>query len=378
MRQSILKGYAHMISSVKKRFIDAQKYHGLSTEPSIKLCNQLIRFGFWLMSNEYPVGVLDCTPIKSIRGTLPNGFYTWWSKFLTSQGESEIILDPKDFSGDFNIDKFNSETNGYKIRDETKPAYVIFFQGIQGTGKSTLGNYVETNIDKLSVQVIEQDRFYGCTNSTQGFLYHCINNFDGPDVILITRCNANLKQYERYLDICKKLPTVIKFICPNIVNPLYLSVCLEGVINRSSCGDNLLVGREEFPIEQAFEFIMGNYKEFKIHEDAYPIHMIKENDELLDKSNKFLKSCQTKSIVNTNNYIKWINESKDTLHDLRFSVETIGKQIIKVINDLVCGKLKGINIIKDKIKGDKHSKIIKNVETTNVKSHKSKSFGKFT
>lgn len=331
MRQSIIKGYAYMVDSVKKRFIDAQKYHGLNTSASIRMCNQLSKFGFWLMDKEYPVSVLGHVPVNSIRGCLPNGFSYYWNKYLAETEDNEQVFTFEDF-GDFDECAFSSSTEPYVSRNYTNPAIVLFLQGLQGSGKSTLGQHVKYELEKTGkkVVIVEQDRFYGCTISCQGYLFHNIKNSLGPDIILVTRCNANPKQYERYLQICHKLPSLVSFAVPHCVDELYLGVCLEGVLNRSSSGDLMIVGRKEYPIEEATEFIFGNYRDFKRQRTNNEIHVYTPDDKLLDLAKKtYSQSIKTK---NNKVYTDWVIANKDELHEIRCSIPALGNEIIKIIN----------------------------------------------
>ena len=377
MRQSIMKGYSHMVDSVKKRFIDAQKYHGLNTDKSIIMCNQLNRFGFWLMNKEYPVSVLGHVPVNSIRGCLTNGFSHYWNQYLAETGEVEQVFTFEDF-GDFDECAFASSTEPYVSRNYTNPAIVLFLQGLQGSGKSTLGEYVKLELEKTGkkVVIVEQDRFSGCTISCQGFLAHNIKNSLGPDIILVTRCNANPKQYERYLQICHKLPALVAFAVPHCVDELYLGVCLEGVLNRSSSGDLMLVGRKEYSIEEATEFIFGNYRDFKryctlglpnaqskqildctlerpnaqskqildctlgskrpnaqskqiLDCTDNEFHVYTPNNKLLTES----KEAYSQSVKTKNNkvFTDWVASNKDELHRIRCSIPDLSNEIIKII-----------------------------------------------
>lgn len=331
MRQSILKGYAYMVDSVKKRFIDAQKYHGLNTNASIRMCNQLVKFGFWLMNKEYPVAVLGVTQVNSIRGCLVNGFSHYWTEYLTEMGEIEQVFTPADF-GDFDEVLFSSNTEPYISRNYSNPTCVVFFQGLQGSGKSTLGESVQSELAKVGkkVTIVEQDRFYGCTVSCQGYLYHNIKNSLGPDVILVTRCNANPKQFERYLQICHKLPSLVTFAVPHSVDELYLAVCLEGVLNRSESGDSLLVGRKEFPIEEATDFIMGNYRDFKRQKIDNEIHVYKDNIKLQEGA-KIIYSQIAKTKSNKV-FIDWVKTNKKELHSIRYPITNLTNEVIQIIN----------------------------------------------
>jgi hypothetical protein len=337
MRQSILKGYAYMVDSVKKRFIDAQKYHGLNTDSSIKMCNQLVKFGFWLMNKEIPVAVLGVTQVNSIRGFLLNGFATYWSQFLLQTGEVEQVFTPEDF-GDFDEALFSSSTEPYVTRNYSNPACVIFFQGLQGSGKSTLGQSVKSKLAKIGkrVAIVEQDRFYGCTASCQGYLYHNIKDASGPDVILVTRCNANPKQYERYLQICHKLPSVVTFVTPHCVDELYLAVSLSGVLNRSENGDSLLVGRKEYPIEEASQFIIGNYTDFECVTTGNKIHVYEHNPALQSMAKEAFG--QLKKTRSNKVFIDWVFSNAKELQAIRRPISELTKEIIQVVHKTTNGE----------------------------------------
>lgn len=340
LRQCVLKGYASFVDTLKKRFVDAQSYHGLGTNASIKMCNQLIKFGFWLMNNEYPVNVLGFMPVSSIRGELANGFCHYWTKFIDETKDTELVLTTDDF-GPFDKNDFLSKTEPYEVRNYINSATVIFMQGLQGSGKSTIGNHVKEQLEKEgnTVTIVEQDRFYGCTLSCQGYLYHSIKNANGPNVIIVTRCNANPTQYNKYLQICHKLPSIVSFVSPSSFNELYLAICLCGVMNRKSSGDKLLVGRKEYDIAEALQFIGKLYSEFQEHKSSFKLDLHSQNSELLEQA-RTLFSETTK----TNDYTKfitWITENKDTLQSLRHPVCAIGTQLIQYIHDTQ----RGVNIV---------------------------------
>jgi hypothetical protein len=343
MRQAILGGYAYMVETVKKRFIEAQKYHGLNTNASIKMCNQLIKFGFWLMNKEYPSAVLDVKQVNSIRGCLINGFYHYWSQYLLETGEKEQNFTLEDF-GEFDNIEFTKKTEPYKLRNYSEPVCVLFFQGIQGSGKSTLGQNIIDEINKLNdlnkkAIVVEQDRFYGCSLSCQGFLHHNIKNGDGPNIILVTRCNVNEKQYEKYLQLCHKLPSLVTFITPKNIDELYLAICLEGVLHRSANGDNLLVGRKEYPIEEASKFIIDNFKDLKKQKISNEINIFKDDIELKKEVKKiYLEYSKSK---NSKSFIDWVKINKEKLHNLRNTIKYLTTQIIDIIDKT----FRGINII---------------------------------
>ena len=144
--------------------------------------NQLIKFGFWLMNKEYPVAILGVIPVKSVRGCLPNGFYCYWSQYLKEMGDTEQEFGREDFnsessySSNFDEFEFMKNTEPYSTRNYSNPACVIFFQGLQGSGKSTLGQSVQAMLatSGKTVAIVEQDRFYGCTLSERKSVLNCI------------------------------------------------------------------------------------------------------------------------------------------------------------------------------------------------------------
>jgi hypothetical protein len=335
MRQAILKGYMYMYDTIKKRFIDAQQYHGLNTHASIKLTRLLMQFGKWLMNNEYPVAILGHMPIVATRGVLDNGFNTYWKIFLSETGCVEPVCTSDDF-GPFNKNEYIKETQMYSNRNYTKPAYVVFMQGIQGSGKSTVGEYVRVMLEERGIKtiIVEQDRFYGCTAACQGFLYHSIKDENGPDVIIITRCNTNVSQYRRYLDICHELPSIVIFTTALHMDELYLAISLSGVINRSSNGDLVMIGRKEYTIESSADMIIQNFKDFKKNDITNDYNIYHLNSELLDKAKIAVKRID--------HFIDFVKSNFKELHELRLSIHDIADQLFKIIMDTITGVTKNI------------------------------------
>jgi thymidylate kinase len=330
MRQVLLRGYKE-IESIRNRFIDAHTYHGLGTEASINVTNKLIQFGLWMMHKTYPVSVLGCIPINSIRGQLSNGFNTYWKQFINETSKSnEIIISPNDF-GPFDKNIYLEKTQIYNKRNYSDPAIVVFLQGLQGSGKSTVANWVceQLNSQGIKSAYIEQDIYWGDTNSCQGALYHLVANSLGPKVIIVSRCNANPTQYKRYIDVIHKLPSVVTFITPKSVDKLYLMVSLSGIINRSQQGDKLLVGRFEYPMEKVVEFTQKNYEEFVPQTKINIIHTHKDNSTLLTKA----ETCTSIQSI-----CKFVQDNWIQLHNLRFGIDEIGQQIIDIIIKTISNK----------------------------------------
>ena len=328
MRQILIRGYKE-IESIYKRFIQAQKYHGLNTTASIRITNQLIKFAFWMMSKYYPGSILGHLPIESVKGHLKSGFNTYWKEFITETKKPEIIVSLTDF-GIFDESIYLKNVELYHKRSYADPAIVVFIQGIQGSGKSTIANWICQNFTEYQTQYIEQDMFWGDTLACQGSLYHMIQNVSGPKVIIVSRCNVNEIQYKRYLEIVSKLPCIVSFISPQDIDMLYLMISLSGIINRSKSGDNLMVGRFEMPIEKIVEFTVQNFKCF---EPASKINTFQTHytDTELSVINESGKSMDNQQIIN------FVSKNYQKLNELRLPLEVIGKQIINIIKKTIDG-----------------------------------------
>ncbi len=335
MRQVILRGYKD-IDRIRTRFVQAQKYHGLNTKASIRVTNQLIQFAFWMMGKKYPCTVLGVTKVTSVKGQLPNGFNTYWTEWMGTTGNSDISIGLEDF-GDFVESEYLASTLLYKPRGWANPAIVIFFQGLQGSGKSTVGAEICLELAKAgkSSQYIEQDDYWGDTMACQGALHHAIGSDLGPEIILVTRCNTNQSQYKRYLDIAQKLPCVISFVSPSNFGPLYLMISLAGIIARSNSGDKLMVGRFEYPFSEVVGFTFKNFNEFELVKNSKQIDLFVDNSELATQAAQVVKSPQSAQPIQS--IEKFVKANSEKLNGLRLPVKQICFQILTHINNLSNG-----------------------------------------
>jgi hypothetical protein len=332
MRQIILRGYKE-IEHLKKRFVDAQKYHGLGTDASIRVTNQLFQFALWMMGQKYPCSVLGITKVSSVKGQLPNGFNTYWSEWLSKTGNFDINISLSDF-GEFSEETYLENTKLYQLR--TKPAIVIFFQGLQGSGKSTVGSEVCKQLlrNGITAKYIEQDDYWGDTLACQGALHHSIASQSGPNVILVTRCNANISQYKRYLDIAHRLPSIVSFVSPNNFGPLYLMMSLAGIIKRSNVGDNLMVGRFEYPFSEVIDFTVKNFKDFEIARCSLSLDIYQPNAEL--------EELATKSMASTHTIEEFVRSNCEKLNGLRCPIDEITQKIVTHVCQLNAGRISHI------------------------------------
>lgn len=257
-REIIVKrGYKALVS-LQQRFINAKDYHGLNTKKSIELTKLLFSFGFWLMENKFPCNVLSCNVLSCNES---GGFNKYWKQYVTT----EPIITVDDF-GEFDEEEYLSNTQLYQKRDYNNLATVIFLQGLQGSGKSTIAKILTTKLN--NAEFVEQDQFSGDTMACQGKLFHLINNIDGPKYIIVSRCNVEEKQYASYLKICYSLPTKVLFISPENICDTYLAVSLAGILERQN----------NYTFETAFDFTQINYNKFKVHPNANLIKIIKETN----------------------------------------------------------------------------------------------------
>ncbi len=331
MRQIILRGYKE-IEHLKKRFVDAQKYHGLGTEASIRVTNQLFQFALWMMGQKYPCSVLGITKVSSVKGQLPNGFNTYWSEWLSKTGNFDISISLSDF-GEFSEKTYLENTKLYVPRSYANPAVVVFFQGLQGSGKSTVGSEVCKQLleQGITARYIEQDDYWSDTLACQGALYHSIASQSGPNVILVTRCNANTSQYKRYLDIAHRLPSIVTFVSPNNFGPLYLMMSLAGIIKRSNVGDNLMVGRFEYPFSEVIDFTVKNFKDFEIARGSLTLDVYHPNAEL--------EELAVKSIASTHTIEEFVRSNCEKLNGLRCPIDEITQKIVEHARQLKSGHI---------------------------------------
>ena len=331
-RQVLLRGYKE-IERIKKRFIDTVDYHGLNTNACIRIVQQLMNFGLWMISKEYPSSIVGHIPVQSVRGKLSNGFCTYWHEYIdTGNADIEVSLD--DF-GTFDSSEFIVNTNIYEKRLSNDPAYVFFLQGLQGSGKSTTAALLCEQLNAIGIYAVyrEQDAFWGDTASCQGAIYHDISRANGPKVVIISRCNANEKQYEHYLQMVYKLPCVVSFIAPDKVDSLYFMISLSGIINRSTIGDSLIIGRFEYPISQVIDFTRKNYNDFVIHPSAWNVSTHQTIETLV------VESSQLDTDIDIEAFVK---SHYDELCSLRLPVEMIVEQMFEIVGKTMLGDVSHI------------------------------------
>jgi hypothetical protein len=280
------------------------------------------------MGMTYPVAVLGHMPVNSVRGSLPNGFNTYWLEYLDNGG-TDIEVSVSDF-GPFDATKYLAGVEIYKKRSYANPVKVIFLQGIQGSGKSTIGNYCIEKLaaDGIRAAYIEQDMYWGDTLACQGALHHLVADANGPSVVIVTRCNTNPKQYSRYLDICFSLPSLVLFASPAMFDPLYFMISLAGIMNRSESGDRLMVGRFDLPILEVVKFTLANYLEYVKHPQSITYNTYNYNEEHGNEAKRIIKG-------DPKNIIGFLKDNYNTLIKLRRPIEEVAAPIINLIRSSI-------------------------------------------
>lgn len=336
MRQCLLRGYKS-IEDVIKRFIDASEYHGLNTDAAIIATRKLMNFGIWMMKKQLPVKILGHMPVHSVKGILPHGFYNYWSQYILEEGNhNDLIFHPEDFRGEFNSDNylFSCRDSLYEIRNKIERPIVVMIQGLQGSGKSTMGKYISNFLTNNGIKTcyVEQDEYFGDTNSTQGALYHMIRDSNGPEVIILTRCNVNPKQYQKYLNIFQVENCRVLFFTPEKVDTQYVAICLSGLLKRSNNGDEVMIGRFESPIEEVYQWVIKNFNEFKVPPNSHKYPVFRETE-----ITQLTQECLLQD--NPESDIKFIKQHLPQLDESRYGLHTVCQPVITKIMETYSGSL---------------------------------------
>jgi hypothetical protein len=301
--------------------------------------------------------------------TTGSDFMDLWHRFLKDRefvGTAEPALDAtQNELALHGKDIFVSKNTFYPIRNYSNPVKVIFLQGLQGSGKTTIAKYLVERLENATY--IEQDMFGGDTAVCLGALYHLISSANGPKIIIVSRCNISITHYRRYLDMCHRLPTIVTFLAPAVFNPLYLMISLAGIFERSICsngsnssicsngsnssicsnGSNssicsnssnssnsskelesvveLSVGQSKVPTNDVISFLIGNYSSYERHEKAIQYNTFTSDVELLNGAISIYKRGSSE-------IVRFVKNNYKRLLGLRQPIEDICKPIIDILN----------------------------------------------
>lgn len=266
------KGYHAIFADFANRVVDRSSYHMLCTDKCVEIVKYMYSFTEWMMENRIPTDALNFTPVSSdVIGELGEvGFANVWARFLRETGQEEIEVTPDDI-GDFDKDDLLSRVAMLRSFERSERPFVVFFQGAQGCGKSTIGAATVKHLEKLGYlgKIVEQDQFYGKAGSCQSYMKHLVEQRPDVDFILVTRCNANRQHYSAYLKKALEGNARVVFIAPRgIESAEGLAMCLDGVKQRSKNGDKLLIGRIEKDAKTANDIVRKTHASLEIHDKA--------------------------------------------------------------------------------------------------------------
>ena len=323
LREKIKQLRPNIYEKYKTRIIDMKDYHGLNTRAAVQATRAAFSFIEWLFVDQMlPCKCVDFNPISAVRGSLGKdqiGFAYWWGRFVEATG-MDMRFNPDDFEGDFDVDAYlnSPELMVFPEIPVENQSIVLFTQGIQGSGKSATA----CELAKQGFVHVEQDVCYGDTNTCQFLLYWYLAM--GHNVV-VSRCNANPKQYQRYLDIAHRMHSRVLFVCStNVKSPLYAATSLAGVLNRSAEGDKVLVGRLELPFPEVVEFTCKNWKSMNPSAQALLINSYRHDPDL---------EAEATVAFSSRKFTEFVTAKQDELMALRTPLGEIVDQIVSFMSD---------------------------------------------
>lgn len=308
LRQQIMASGADCLPNLAARFVDAASYHLLGTRKCVWIYGLFVRFIIWMfMDKGYPQSIFNFLPgAKTRRGEVPAmGFAMVFDQFLCEQGET-FEIKPEDF-GPFNAADFLANVSvcldGIGFSPNPIPSTkVLFFQGIQGTGKSTFAGALKDTLAELgrAVYIVEQDWFYGCGQTTLNW-FQFLLKYSRADYVLVSRCNASPEQYNRYLSAAQALGNPCLFVSLGADAPTFAAALRSCVVDRQTIEgpDKVTVGRESLALEELFGFVPFNMVSFEVHPDATPVSIYDKvtNEDLIEETCAKLKTLTEKRMV---------------------------------------------------------------------------------
>lgn len=174
---------------------------------------------------------------------------------------------------------------------------IYFIQGLQGSGKTTIG--------KLLGNYLDQDEFNGSTKSCQGYLYQ-YSNYIKEDLYL-GRCNINKKHYQKYLEICWRNNCKVIFLTQKR-KPLWMAICLSNIFKRSNSYKNLIVGNSILDPLMTIGILRDNYRNYQEMEYGLKYQIYNNNKELEEEFKKIYKD--------NNLFLEFVIKNHDRLQKL--------------------------------------------------------------
>tara|TARA_Y100000590_G_C15659032_1_gene991821 strand:+ start:146 stop:1342 length:1197 start_codon:yes stop_codon:yes gene_type:complete len=212
------------------------------------------------------------------------------------------------------------------IKRFDKCTTVVFIQGPQGLGKTTIARSI---CEKVPDSIfIEQDQFNG--NQTKFIKAFRKQIESRPNVIIVSRCNINITQYQRYVDIvyeydyCK----ISFFNLTDSNNQFRTATCkaiaTAGMINRSDSKDEIFLGHTNVSLDDAFKWMTRNMNAWTPHQLAFEVPIFKSDDFLEDKLSKMKRK----------EFISYIKDNYKEIMKLRIPLNHIVEHIVGFFNDV--------------------------------------------
>jgi hypothetical protein len=179
----------------------------------------------WFLKKGYNFNVIDFNENSQ-------GMGNTWQEFLA---ENPHISDQFGVPEE-EVKARHLENYKFKLEIKSIPRLVVFFKGIPGLGKSHIGHLLATELNSKGYQTttLEQDDFKGKTAGKQCFMAFCnyLKNKDNR-IILLQRNNANLSQYQSYLEEARNQGCRILTLVPDEIRTISLLLtCIEAVLAR--------------------------------------------------------------------------------------------------------------------------------------------------
>jgi hypothetical protein len=157
-----------------------------------------VNFCKWMVESRISMSSVGITSANLGMGTL-------WQRFLSETGTNTdfCLTLPEEVVKSANLENFKfssirTPNSGTKTGERK---LLVLMQGIPGIGKTFLAPHIVSALSPKKAVWLEQDQFSGA-NAGKDCLEKCTEYMKGEDafdVVVLTRNNAELDQYEKYL-----------------------------------------------------------------------------------------------------------------------------------------------------------------------------------
>jgi len=295
MAREILRqhGYA-LYDRLPKRLCDTAAYHQLSTPAAAGLCTAMFGLMEWMMAARVPVGAVGFGGGAAGGGTGGDelvGFANVWRRYEAERpGEAPDLsrLGPGDVNGTFDAAAFMEaiKARGPRVGSGSGgdagegPPRVVFLQGLQGSGKSTLGQQLAEALrgeEGLAAEVVEQDQFGGCTLSCRSYMERLLEA-RAVAYAIVTRVNANPKHYSAYESAAQRLGARTSFLTPRVPadGRVSLLVSMAGMLERSGDGEGVVLGNSRLPKPEVLDILRKTLASIEPHPKGQRFQLYRE------------------------------------------------------------------------------------------------------